>query len=148
MKPKIHSRYDPPRHPGLSFDDESKTRQEFKEEADINNFIKRYQSTGFPWPQPAKPPAYLDVTDVPDNYQDALAVIQKAQAAFGDLPSDVRERMKNDPANMVAYLNNPKNRAEAEELGLLEKKAPPPAPPAPPAPPSAPPATAGAVPTN
>lgn len=125
--------------------DEDLTRQEFAEECDVNTIMARYQKTGV-MPQGDRQPSYDDYSDVTD-YQSALNKIIEAEEAFFDLPSRIRERFKNDPAEYVSAIQqaqtDDKVKSELVDLGILR----PPAPAAssvPPAPPSAEP-TPGAA---
>ena len=64
-------------------------------------------------------PMFGDFTTAPTSLQDAYNRILEAQAGFADLPSNVRARFGNDPMQLIAFLNDPSNRAEAEQLGLV-----------------------------
>lgn len=50
----------------------------------------------------------------------ATLLVQEASTAFSELPSATRERFKNDPVQLLEFLGDEKNRAEAEKLGLVE----------------------------
>lgn len=110
----------------ITFTQESLTKQEFAEENDINNIIKRAKITG-ELPVSSRQPLYGDFTNVP-QYQEALNIVNEAQEAFESLPSLVRERFQNNPAMMLDFLADPKNRAEAVKLGLIGGDTPKPAP--------------------
>ena len=45
--------------------------------------------------------------------------LQSANEDFMALPVEVRAKFHNSPAELIAYLNNPENRSEAVEMGLL-----------------------------
>jgi len=64
---------------------------------------------------------------VPD-YQSALDLVNQAESMFMSLPAKIRERFANNPAKMVKFLQDEKNRDEAERLGLIAKKELPEAP--------------------
>lgn len=64
-------------------------------------------------------PMFGDFSTVPTSLQDAYNRILEAQAGFADLPSNVRARFGNDPMQLISFLNDPSNRAEAEKLGLV-----------------------------
>lgn len=64
-------------------------------------------------------PMFGDFSTAPMSLQDAYNRILEAQAGFADLPSNVRARFGNDPMQMIAFLNDPANRVEAEKLGLV-----------------------------
>lgn len=130
----------------------SRTRQEFKAECDINNIIKAFKVSGQLTHISAKAAmgAYLDLPE-PTDYQESLNIIREAQESFATLPSKVRDRFGNDPEAFLAFMNDPANKDEAIELGLVQKPAvpkpeaggsspPPPPPPSPP--PAAPPPAA------
>lgn len=104
------------RRVSIRFDDESLTKQEMKEEQDINFIVKKYQQTGeFP---EQKQGYYADTTKIPD-YREALEIVNKAQDAFESLPAKVRAEFMNDPGTMIKFIDDPNNRARAVELGLL-----------------------------
>lgn len=115
----------------------SVTRQGFKDECDINVIMARYQATGVIDFVNKHEGSFADVSAI--DFQTAQETVARARSAFNDLPSSLRERFENDPAQFLEFVQDDKNRAEAMELGLLrpEAKLPPvPPPPAPPAPPS------------
>lgn len=115
---------------------ESLTKQEFKDECDINIIMGRYAtSPPRPW---ASPPMlrYGDFADAPD-FLGAQLLVKRAEEQFMTLDGKVRERFGNDPARFLAFVHDPKNLAEARALGLLKAEAAPPPPPA--APPAEPP---------
>lgn len=100
-------------------------RQEFKEEADINRIMARYQK-GAPvtWLN-TNAGRFEDVTGY--DFQNSMNVIAEANEAFAQLPSSLRKRFGNDPAQMLEFLDDDKNKEEAIKLGLV-KADPPPAP--------------------
>ena len=124
---KFATRYNPPVSSGLYCPEGSSlTRQEFAAEADINNLVRRYQETGSfydPLVSATRQPQFGDFTSVGD-YMDAYNKLIAAQQSFDSLPSAVRDRFSNDPAQLIAFLGDSKNREEAVRLGLVP---PPPA---------------------
>lgn len=113
----------------------SMTRQEYREQCDINNILKQFKKTGIVShisAQQAKG-AYEDLPD-PMEYQDALNAVLAAQESFASLPSKVRSRFDNDPERFLAFMQDPKNQEEMYELGLATRPVPPPAEPSGPAP--------------
>lgn len=99
---------------------ESRTKQEFRDECDINNIIKKFQRTGV-LPVNGSRAIQGDFSDVPD-YQTALNMVSQVEGAFAELPAKVRERFQNNAAQLMSFLDDPRNRSEAESLGLIEKK--------------------------
>jgi len=105
----------------LSFPPNSRwTKQSFREECDINTIMARYQSTGEMPVISERAPQYLDVSSGFDFslMQDQLL---EAQSLFNELPSRLRNRFENDPAQFLAYVQDSANHAEMYELGLLVK---------------------------
>lgn len=100
----------------------SRAKQSFAAECDINNILKKYVKTGL-LPIVAKSPSFDDFSDVVD-YQSAMNVVLSAQGAFAELPSKVRARFGNDPANFMSFMANPDNADEAISLGLATRREP------------------------
>lgn len=110
------------------------TRQEFKDECDINKILANYAQTGQLGHLNTRPPMWGDVG--PQDFQTALHLVMDAQAEFDKLPAKVRDRFANDPAKLLAFVQDESNRSEAISLGLVPS--PPPAAPATPPAPSTP----------
>lgn len=115
------TRFAPPPSPSVEFTKASLTRQEFAAEADINNIMKRY-AAGMPLPSGSRAPMYGDYSEVPD-YQQAFDIVSHAQDGFMALPSELRKRFGNDPAQLISFLSDASNREEAIALGLIDKPA-------------------------
>jgi phage internal scaffolding protein len=105
----------------------SRTKQEFKDQCDINNIIKAYKITGQinHISANAAKGMYADLPDETD-YQTALNVQREAATAFASLPSQVRDRFDNDPAEFLAFMGDPANQDEMIKLGLATDNRPPP----------------------
>jgi len=114
--------YQPPLHIHANTSGVSRTKQQFKEECDVNNILKKYRATGLLTHIRATKPQYGDFTQVTD-FQSAMDQVQRAQDAFLKLPAKVRSRFRNDPSELVEFLSNPANTEEAIQLGLAERKA-------------------------
>lgn len=103
----------------------SRTRQEFKEECDINTIVKRFGVTGHV-PVTLRAPLNADFTDAMDFRQAMDAMIQ-ARESFDELPARVRARFHNDPSEFVDFCSEQDaegkfaNAAEMEKLGLVVK---------------------------
>lgn len=98
---------------------ESLTQQEFAEEVDINTIVKRFGLTG-ELPETLRVPVSGDFTNATD-YHTALNLIIEADNAFLELPPKLRDRFNQDPAQLMAFLEDPGNLKEAQELGLVNK---------------------------
>lgn len=107
----------------LVFPDDGLTQQNFQEETDINNIMAKFAKTGLVEHVNRIAGSYGDFTTVQD-YQLHLDQVMAADAAFMQLPAAIRRRFDNDPAHLLAFIQDPKNRDEAVSLGLV--KAPPP----------------------
>ena len=103
---------------------QSLTKQSFASECDINTIIKRYNATGYltdPTVKATRIPSFGDFTVVP-TFQEAQNKLIEADSAFMALPSSLRARFNNDPAQLIAFLMDDANAAEADELGLTVSK--------------------------
>lgn len=111
----------------VSFEgEESKTRQEFAAESDINTIMARYEKTGV-WPMVDAPsPRYLDCSEIPD-FQSALHIVMEAETAFMSLPANVRKEFDNNTAKFADFASDPANLGQMREWGLAPpEKAPEP----------------------
>lgn len=63
---------------------------------------------------------YADLPDVTDFFS-LQNYLLSTQDAFMELPSVIRKRFDNDPASLLAFLDDESNHEEAISLGLLEK---------------------------
>lgn len=104
----------------------SMTKQEFAADCDINNIVKNFMKTG-QLPLSQRMPNYGDFTSALD-FQSSLHVVIRAQEQFASLPADVRKRFANDPAEFLAFINDPENSQEAIKLGLAIEAVPEPTP--------------------
>lgn len=125
---KFNSRYSVTgEKPGIKFDQPSQTLQSFKDDADINCIIARFENTGVlvdPTVPVSRTPQFGDFSDLP-SYQEAQNVIVAANNAFNSLSSKIRERFGNDPAAYFDFVQNLKEGsdeyAEAISLGIVNK---------------------------
>lgn len=98
-----------------------KTKQSFKDKVDINKIIKRHHKTGMIEHINKKEPFYGDVSDIA-GYQESLEVVMKANELFGNMSAEIRKKFKNNPMDMITWLQDPKNAQEAFDLGMTVKK--------------------------
>lgn len=131
-KPHILGWYQP--HPTVGFDGllldpvtgeykkpTPRTKQEFKDQCDINNVIKEFTRTG-QINHISAAAARGTFIDLPDDldYQSSLNIVLRAEESFMALPAKVRDRFDNDPAAFLAFVTNPANADELIELGIRE----------------------------
>lgn len=96
----------------------SRTKQAFKAECDINTIIARYLKTGQIDLAQRLEPRYGDCTGL--EFQSAMLTVKQAQSLFDELPSAIRSRFRNEPAEFLNFVQDEKNREEAQKLGLLK----------------------------
>lgn len=117
---KFQSAYGPKIVVNLDFTDEvSMTKQSFAKECDINHIMAKYQKTGLIDHVNKYDGSYGDFTSVVD-YQSSLNAVMNAQDEFNSLPSSIRARFQNDPAQFLHFFNDEANREEAISLGLCK----------------------------
>lgn len=94
------------------------TQQQWKDECDVNKIMEQMYKTGsLTHIRNQQTGAYADLTDLPD-YQTSLNTIIKANETFEALPAEIRTRFKNDPAELIAFIDDEKNIEESYKLGL------------------------------
>lgn len=98
----------------------SKVKQADAKMCDINNIIKTYTKTGKLPDIVQRTFKYGDYASVID-YQSSMEIIARSNEQFMSLPSELRNRFKNDPALMLDFLNDRNNLDEAIALGLCKK---------------------------
>jgi phage internal scaffolding protein len=106
---------------GLACEEPTLAQQHFKEECDINTILQKFSISGI-LPEAPLSPRYGDFSGIGD-YHTALNRVIAAQDEFEALPATIRARFDNDPAKLIDFLDDDKNRPEAEELGLVERVA-------------------------
>lgn len=99
------------------------TKQEFRDDCDVNKIIARCVKSGAPLPG-SFAPVFADVTGIGD-YRAVVERQRNAELAFMALSADVRSYFDNDPVALIEFLQDPSNRDKAVELGILEKPKPP-----------------------
>lgn len=103
----------------LSFPTLGRTKQQFKDECDVNLLMSRYMRTGILGDGLEPPPSrYMDVSSSYD-FQEAMNFIADAQGQFYELPATIRARFNNDPGELLSFLDNPYNKQEGIALGLI-----------------------------
>lgn len=66
-------------------------------------------------------PRYGEVTAL--DYQTAMLHIAKAKSMFEELPAQVRAYFRNEPRDFLEFVQDPANRKECAEMGLLTPEA-------------------------
>lgn len=99
--------------------DPSLTMQYFKDECDVNLILKKHAQTGVIDHLNNQPAKYEDYSNLVD-YQSALNTVMAAQEAFNTLPSDIRSKFQNDPAEFIKFAENKNNLDEMRKMGLAK----------------------------
>jgi len=97
------------------------TRQEFKDECDINNIMAQYLVTNEFTHLNDAIPQYLDCSEA--DFRQQMDYVAGAYSMFEELPSKVRAQFDNDPALFLDFCSHEKNRPELAEMGLLSREA-------------------------
>lgn len=103
----------------IKLDPESKVEQNHRERVNINSIVAKYKRTGL-FPQRNDRPRYGDFTGLTD-FHEAQTRIVAAEQDFLLLPAEIRNRFGNDPGQLIQFINDPENEAEARRIGLLPK---------------------------
>ena len=124
---------------GIDFseDKQGRTRQEFKDDQDVNNIVSRFRSGGNVMHMQEGVPFYGDFTQASD-YHSAVDAVMRADEKFMSLPAAVRAYVDNDPGQFLTALEDEATKEEMVKLGLqiesdvASEPTPPPSPPTPP----------------
>lgn len=98
-----------------------RTKQEFKEECDVNNIVRRHTRDGFLSHVAKGVPRFLDVSEVGD-FRTAVDQVRAATEFFEGLPAKLRARFGNDPVKFIDDAGQ-LTREELREFGLAELRA-------------------------
>jgi phage internal scaffolding protein len=104
---------------GLVCEEPTRAQQHHKDECDINVILERFGRTG-QVPVNAISGDYGDFSGVHD-YHTALNTLIAAESQFEALPAKLRSRFNNEPSNLIEFLNDPNNKDQAIELGLINQ---------------------------
>jgi len=102
---------------GLACKDATRAQQHHKDECDINTIMYRFGQTG-QLPVNTLNGTYGDFSGVMD-YHTAMNALIASEEQFDALPSKLRARFDNQPYKLIEFLNDPKNKDQAIELGLI-----------------------------
>jgi len=98
----------------------SRTQQQFKDQTNVNNIMKKYLKTGTITHLNTSSGQYGDFSTLTD-YQKSLQTVIDANNSFNQLSSEIRKKFGNNPQLLINFLADPKNREEAIDLGLITK---------------------------
>lgn len=101
---RIHKKYD-----------DGRTKQSFKDSADINKILAKAQRVGSLSHLVKHGASYGDFSDMPDLLQ-ANQRLQRGMEIFSELPSEVRREFDQDAGKFFAYVNDPANKDKLADL--------------------------------
>ncbi len=95
----------------------TRTKLSMQAECDINNIMAKYQKSGAISHVNQHEADYGFASG--DDFSESMRVITIAQDMFDHLPSSIRTRFGNSPAQFLDFVQDADNEAEAIELGLV-----------------------------
>lgn len=95
----------------------SKTKQEFKQECNINHIVELYKK-GAPLPLQITAGQFSDVSELGD-YKTALDTVMEAERVFKTLPLVIKQAVNNTAAGFIDYVNDPSNKDQLVDWGLI-----------------------------
>lgn len=117
-QPKIYDPYNRLPEAGITFaEGTGKTDQSQVDDCDINKIMARYKKLGVLPPETAVK-QFIDVSNIGD-YHSSMNAILAAQDAFMQLDARIREAFENDPALLIAALEDPSQKEKLVSLGLV-----------------------------
>lgn len=121
MATKILSMYDPTNYgpeSNLKFE-KTLTQQQFKDEQDINNIMRKYGAAAFSNQTQYLQQNFADFSQ-PVDFLQAKTLILDAENRFNELPAEIRKEFNNNPVNLVNFVQDEKNLEKAIKLGLID----------------------------
>lgn len=96
---------------------ESRTKQAFTKECDINLIVKRHAQRGMWDHLNPRQPTYGDFTGAQDLHE-ATELVKAATENFMELPAEVRKLANHDPVELLRALADREKTMELENAGL------------------------------
>lgn len=93
------------------------TEQAHKNECDVNKIVRKYDKNGIITHITRYEAQFGDLTGI--DFKTAQDRIASAKSEFEKLPSEIRNRFKNQPHELLSFMDDPGNRQEAIKLGLI-----------------------------
>lgn len=103
----------------ISFPLKGKTKQSFRDQCDINKIMDRHLKTGQIAHVNNHQPQYGYATSL--DFTQAMRLVTQAQDMFDGLPSTIKDRFNNNPAQFLDFAQDANNADEMQDLGLLPK---------------------------
>ena len=99
------------RETGLQCDDVTLTKQEFKEDSDLNSMIRRFGIEMVEEPKWSE----FDASAIPDNFMDLQQQLAEGAEAFNALPAEVRSKHDNNPQKFLDWFKEESKRLDKQE---------------------------------
>lgn len=99
-----------------------RTKQEFKEESQINTILSGLAKSHLAENLEQRPTQYMDIPSGLD-FETAQNIIAKGRSSFAALPAQMRADFDNDPVEFLAFVADPENADEMVEMGLAKPPA-------------------------
>lgn len=93
------------------------TEQHHKDSCDVNKIVQKYSRTGLIEHVSRIEAKYGDLKQT--DFKDAMDLITGSMEMFKKLPSNIRKRFANDPAELIRFMEDSSNREEAIKLGII-----------------------------
>jgi hypothetical protein len=113
---KIVLPYGPKRSISAAVGKISPTKQEFRDDCDVNNIIRRHSLEHIAMVANAKGGNYIDCPSL--DYKQMMDMTISVQAEFGELTAELRDAFDNDPEKWLAFLETA-TEDDMREAGLL-----------------------------
>ena len=105
---------------GITFEKPSLTKQSFTKECNVNTIMEKYQKTGAIEHVNKNEASYGYASG--QDFSEAMAIIATGKTMFEELPSSIRTKFQNDPAQFLDFVQDPNNLEEMRKLGLATQK--------------------------
>jgi phage internal scaffolding protein len=102
-------------------DDKGLTEQSHKKSCDMHHIMKNAERTGVIEHLNAYPAGYGDMPSSTDFHEHMNAVVA-AQEMFESVPSEIRKKFGNDPAEFLEFMEDNKNYEAIEKMGLQPER--------------------------
>lgn len=99
---------------GLECKDESRTKQSFKEDADLNVMIRKFGVETVAEPNWAE----LDVSNIPGDYHKVRNQLIEADELFQSIPSHIRASVDNDMGKFLALVEREQREHDKRQKDL------------------------------
>jgi len=95
--------------------------QHHKDEVNINNIIKRHGMDMIAKTAMLNQGEYIMDDNPTNDFQEAMFIVTKANETFSQMPSELRKKFNNSPAEYMDFIQNPANIDEMVSLGLAQR---------------------------